>query len=195
LVKTTERTELVTSGPKLIIAYDPATGKELWRAPGVESNPIPSPVAGAGLVFVTAGSDAKRAMAIRVGGSGDLSGTANLLWRYEKGTAYVPSPILYGDYLYLLTDAGALTCLEAATGKLVYQARMPVAAQFTASPVAFDGKIMIVSEDGDSFIVKAGPTPEILNANALGEAIYASPAIANSTILIRGTNNLYCISK
>jgi outer membrane protein assembly factor BamB len=195
LVKTTERTELVTSGPKLIIAYDPATGKELWRAPGVESNPIPSPVAGAGLVFVTAGSDAKRAMAIRVGGSGDLSGTANLLWRYEKGTAYVPSPILYGDYLYLLTDAGALTCLEAATGKLVYQARMPVAAQFTASPVAFDGKIMIVSEDGDSFIVKAGPTPEILNANALGEAVYASPAIANSTILIRGTNNLYCISK
>jgi outer membrane protein assembly factor BamB len=195
LVKTNQRTELVTSGPKLIIAYDPATGKELWRAPGVESNPIPSPVAGGGIVYVTAGSDAKRAVAIRVGGSGDLTGTANVLWRYEKGTAYVPSPILYGDYLYLLTDAGALSCLEATTGNLIYQARMPVATKFTASPVAFDEKIMIVSEDGDSFIVKAGPKPEILNANALGEAVYASPAIASGNILIRGTDNLYCIAK
>jgi outer membrane protein assembly factor BamB len=97
--------------------------------------------------------------------------------------------------LYLVTDAGALTCLEAATGKVVYQARMPVAAQFTASPVAFEGKILIVSEDGDSFVVKAGATPEILNANALGEAVYASPAIANGNILIRGASNLYCISK
>jgi outer membrane protein assembly factor BamB len=195
LIKTAQRTELVTSGPKFIIAYDPATGKELWRAPGVESNPIPSPVAGAGVVFVTAGSDAKRAVAIRAGGSGDLTGTTSLLWRYEKGTAYVPSPLLYGDYLYLVTDAGALTCLEAATGKVVYQARMPVAARFTASPVAFEGKILIVSEDGDSFVVKAGPIPEILNANALGEAVYASPAIASGSILIRGTSNLYCISK
>jgi len=194
LVKSGQRTELVASGPKFIIAYEPATGKELWRAPGVESNPVPSPVAGSGVVYVTAGSDAKRAFAIRTGGSGDLAGTANLLWRYEKGTAYVPSPILYGEYLYLMTDAGALTCLEAATGKLVYQARMPVAAQFTASPAAFEGKILIVSEDGDAFVVKAGPTPEILNANTLGEAVYASPAIAGGSILIRSASNLYCIS-
>ena len=194
LVKAGNRTELVTSGPIKIIAYDPSTGRELWQAPGVESNPIPSPVFGGGLVFVTAGSDAKRAFAIRVGGSGDLAGTSNVVWRYDKGTAYVPSPIAYREYLYLVTDAGALTCLEAATGKVVYQTRMPVATKFTASPVAFDGKIMIVSEDGDGFIVKAGPVPEILHANGLGEAVYASPAIAQGKILIRGASNLYCIA-
>jgi hypothetical protein len=195
LIKTSQRTELVTSGPNKIISYDPATGRELWRAPGVISNPIPSPVTGQGLVFVTAGSDAKRAFAIRLGGSGDLEGTTNVVWSYEKGTAYVPSPILYNEYLYLITDAGAITCLEAATGKVIYQTRIPMAASFTASPVAFEGKIMFVSEDGDSFILKAGPVPEILNANGLGEPVYASPAIVAGRILIRGQSNLYCIGK
>lgn len=195
LIKTSQRTELVTSGPNKIISYDPATGRELWRAPGVISNPIPSPVTGQGLVFVTAGSDAKRAFAIRLGGSGDLAGTTNVVWSYEKGTAYVPSPILYNEYLYLITDAGAITCLEAATGKVIYQTRIPMAASFTASPVAFEGKIMFVSEDGDSFILKAGPVPEILNANGLGEPVYASPAIVAGRILIRGQSNLYCIAK
>ena len=95
--------------------------------------------------------------------------------------------------MYLLTDAGAITCLDAATGKLIYQSRMPIAAQFTASPVAFDGKIILLSEDGDGFVVKAGSVPEILKANALGEPVYASPAIANGNLLIRGASNLYCI--
>ena len=122
-----------------------------------------------------------------------MTNTANIVWRYDKGTAYVPSPILYGDYLYLLTDAGALTCLEATTGKVIYQARLPVAAKFTASPVAFEGKILIVSEDGDGFIMRAGSTPEVLSVNSLGEPIYASPAIAGGKILLRGADNLYCI--
>lgn len=194
LVKTAGRTELIASGAESVIAYDPASGKELWRAPGVVSNPIPSPVASSDLVFVSAGSEAKRALAIRLGGSGDLTDTANIVWRYDKGTAYVPSPILYGDYLYLLTDAGALTCLEAKTGKLIYQARLPVAAQFTASPIAFEGKILIISEDGDGFVMRAGPVPEVLNANSLNEPVYASPAISAGKIFLRGASNLYCIS-
>jgi outer membrane protein assembly factor BamB len=131
------------------------------------------------LVFVSAGSQAKRALAIRVGGDGDLTGTANIVWNYDKGTAYVPSPIRYGDYLYLLTDAGATTCLEAATGKVVYQARMPISAKFTASPVAFEGKLLIISEDGDAFVVRAGQTPEVISVNSLGEPIFASPAISD----------------
>jgi outer membrane protein assembly factor BamB len=195
LVRTAKRTELIASGAESVIAYDPASGKELWRAPGVVSNPIPSPVASNDLVFVSAGSQAKRALAIRPGGDGDLSGTANIVWQYDKGTAYVPSPILYGDYLYLLTDAGATTCLEAATGRVIYQARMPIAAKFTASPVAFEGKLLIISEDGDGFIVRAGQTPEVLQVNSLGEPIYASPAISSGNIFIRTATNLYCIGK
>ncbi len=195
LVKVGDRTELVTSGPNRIIAYDPATGKEVWSAPGVVSNPIPSPVANRDMVFVTAGSADKRAIAIKLGGTGDLTNTTNIVWQYDKGTAYVPSPILYHDYLYLVSDAGAVTCLEASTGKVMYQARMPVATKFTASPVAFDEKILLVSEDGDSFVLQAGVEPKVLNANGLGEPVYASPAIASGNILIRGESNLYCISK
>jgi outer membrane protein assembly factor BamB len=195
LVKTAERAELIASGAESVIAYDPATGKELWRAPGVVSNPIPSPVTGHGLVIVSAGSQDKRAYAIKLGGSGDLTNTPNMIWSYDKATAYVPSPILYGDYLYLLTDAGLITCMEAKTGTVIYQSRLPVPAKFTASPVAFDGKLLITSEDGDSFIVRAGTALEVLNTNSLNEPVYASPAIAGGRIFLRGEKHLYCIMK
>jgi outer membrane protein assembly factor BamB len=193
LIRTPQRAELIASGAESVIAYDPASGKELWRAEGVESNPIPSPVTSHGLVFVSAGSQAKRLIAIRPVGAGDLTNTTNIAWRYDKGTAYVPSPIAYGDYLYLVTDAGALTCLEAKTGKLVYQARLPIPAQFTASPVAYDGRILLFSEDGDGFLLRAGPVPEVLSVNSLGEPIYASPAISSGKIFVRGAIHLYCI--
>ncbi|MEK6334714.1 MAG: PQQ-binding-like beta-propeller repeat protein [Acidobacteriota bacterium] len=194
LVTTAKRSELITSGTEAIIAYDPATGKELWRHKGVESNAIPSPVANQELVFVSAGFPAKIAMAIRLGESGDLTDSKNVIWKYAKGTAYVPSPILYGDYLYLTTDRGILTCLDAKTGEVKYEGgRIPIPATFTASPVAFDGKILLTSEDGDTFIVKAGPKHEILGTNSVGEPVYASPAISDQKIFIRGEHNLYAI--
>ena len=194
LVRTAARAELITSGTETVIAYDPATGKELWRHKGVESNAIPSPVANNEMVFLVAGFPAKIAMAIRLGQNGDLTGTPNELWKYAKGTAYVPSPILYGDYLYLTTDRGVLTCLDAKTGEVKYEGgRIPIPATFTASPVAFEGKILMTSEDGDTFMVKAGPKHEILGTNSVGEPVYASPAIADGRIFIRGEKNLYCI--
>jgi outer membrane protein assembly factor BamB len=128
------------------------------------------------------------------GQNGDLTGTPNVPWKYEKGTAYVPSPILYGDYLYLTTDRGILTAIDAKTGEVKYEGgRIPIPATFTASPVAFEGKILMTSEDGDTFIVKAGPKHEILGTNSVGEPVYASPAIADGRIFIRGEKNLYCI--
>jgi len=194
LVQTANRAELITSGTEAIIAYDPATGKELWKHKGLESNAIPSPVANKEMVYVSAGFPAKVAMAIRLGQSGDLTDSTNVPWKYSKGTAYVPSPILYGDYLYLTTDRGILTCLDARTGEVKYEGgRVPIPATFTASPVAFDGRILLTSEDGDTFIVKAGPQHEILGTNSLGEPVYASPAIADGRIYIRGEKNLYCI--
>jgi len=194
LVKTASRAELITSGTEAVVAYDPATGKELWRHKGVESNAIPSPVANNEMVFLVAGFPAKIAMAIKLGQNGDLTGTPNVPWTYAKGTAYVPSPILYGDYLYLTTDRGILTCLDAKTGEVKYEGgRIPIPATFTASPVAFEGKILMTSEDGDTFIVKAGPKHEVLGTNSVGEPVYASPAIADGRIFIRGEKNLYCI--
>jgi outer membrane protein assembly factor BamB len=194
LVRTSTRAELIASGTEAVIAYDPATGKELWRHKGVESNAIPSPVANNEMVFLVAGFPAKIAMAIKLGQNGDLTGTPNVPWTYAKGTAYVPSPILYGDYLYLTTDRGILTCIDAKTGEVKYEGgRIPIPATFTASPVAFEGKILMTSEDGDTFIVKAGPKHEILGTNSVGEPVYASPAIADGRIFIRSEKNLYCI--
>ncbi|MEW6207499.1 MAG: PQQ-binding-like beta-propeller repeat protein, partial [Acidobacteriota bacterium] len=191
LVRAGERMELIASGGESVIAYDPSTGKELWRAEGVASFAIPSPVAGHDMVFVSAGSEDKRALAIR---TGDVDAKSRVVWRYEKGAAYVPSPILYGDYFYLMTDGGIITCIEAKTGRVVYEGRPSAPALFSASPVAFDGKILITSEDGDTFVIRAGPKFELLHTNSLNEPIYASPAIANGKIFIRGEKHLYCIA-
>jgi len=124
-----------------------------------------------------------------------VTGTSQLVWSYNKGTAYVPSPILYGDYVYLMTDRGVVTCLDAKTGKMEYEgARVPKATTFTASPVAYEGKILLTSEEGDTYVLKAGPKHEVIRTNSLGEPVYASPAIADGKIFIRGQDNLYCIS-
>ena len=195
LVHTSKGTEIVTAAAEAIIAYDPLTGKELWRHKGLESNAVPSPVVSRDLVVLTSGYPKKIALALRAGGSGDVTGTPQLVWSYNKGTAYVPSPILYGDYIYLMTDRGLLTCLDAKTGKVEYEgARVPKATTFLASPVAYEGKILLTSEEGDTYVLKAGPKHEVMRTNSLGEPVYASPAIADGKIFIRGEQNLYCIS-
>jgi outer membrane protein assembly factor BamB len=188
-------TELVTAAAEAIIAYDPLTGKELWRHKGLESNAIPSPVVSRDLVVITSGYPVKIALAIKAGGSGDITGTPQLVWSYNKGTAYVPSPILYGQYLYLMTDRGLLTCLDAQTGKVEYEGqRVPKPTTFLASPVAYEGMILLTNEDGDTFMIKAGPKHEVLRTNSLGEGVAASPAIADHKLFIRGEKNLYCIA-
>lgn len=186
--------ELVTAGNEFIIGYDPDTGTELWRAKGLESNTIATPLVGHGLVIASAGYPTKKVIAIRPGGKGDVSGTDRIAWTYDKGTAYVPSPILYGDYVYLITDAGLLTCLDAKTGVVKYEGgRPPVPAKFVASPVAFGGNLFLTSTDGDTFVVKAGPTHEVVRTNELDEPVYASLAPAQGRLLIRGQSHLYCI--
>jgi len=197
LVRTAKgTTELVAGAAEAIIAYDPLTGKELWRHKGLESNAVPTPVVLNDLVVITSGYPAKIALAIKAGGTGDVTGTPNLVWSYNKGTAYVPSPILLGDYVYLTTDRGLLTALEAKTGKVVYEgARPPKAVLFQASPVAFEDKILMTSEEGDTYVIKAGPKHEVIRTNSLGEGVSASPAIADGTIFIRGDKSLYAIGK
>jgi outer membrane protein assembly factor BamB len=192
LVSCGMQAQVITVGNEFVIAYDPASGKELWRHKGVESNAIPSPVANNDMVFISAGFPAKIAMAINLRSSGDVTDT--VVWKYPKGTAYVPSPILYGDYLYLTTDRGILTCLDAKTGEVKYEGgRIPVPTTFTASPIAYDGLILLTSEDGDTFMIKAGPKHEVLGTNSVGEPVYASPAVADGKIFIRGEKILYCI--
>ena len=194
IVRTSSRVEMITAGAEMVIAYDPRTGKTLWKANGTESHPIPSAVAGDGLVFLSAGSSAKRAMAIRLGGEGDLTDSPAVVWRYRKGAAYVPSPILRGPYLYLMSDSGIITCIEAATGNVMYEGgRPPVPATFTASLVGYGDVLLATSEDGDTFVIKTGPTHEVLRTNSVGEPVYASLALAGGTVYIRGEKHLFAI--
>jgi len=185
--------ELVTSGNEWIVSYDPRSGRELWRTKGHGSNAIGTPLAGDGIAFVYAGYPNKKMFAIRLGAAGDVTGSSTVVWQYDRGTAYVPSSILYGPYVYLMTDKGILTCLEVSTGKLIYKGgRVPVPATFTASPVAVDGRILLTSEDGDTFVIKAGPKHEVLTTNSVGEPVYASPAVSHGMIFIRGEKHLFC---
>ena len=116
------------------------------------------------------------------------------MWRYNKGTAYVPSPIAVGKYLYLMSDTGLITCLDAATGALQYEGgRPPVPSTFTASLVSYGDRILQTSEDGDTFVIKAGPTHQVLRTNSIGEPVYASLALAGGTIYIRGVKHLFAI--
>ena len=185
---------LVTGGAEFTIAYDPATGKELWRTKGVESNAIPSPVYGDGMVYMTAGYPAKTVLAIPLDDAGASAKAGNVAWTYARGTAYVTSPILVGNLLYLSTDRGILTALDAKTGEVKYEGgRVPVPATFTASMVAFGDKIMQSSEDGDVFVIQAGPEHKVITTNKLGEPIFASPALSNGVIYIRGEKHLYAI--
>lgn len=187
------RAELVTNGTELIIAYDPETGKELWRTKGVESNAIHTPVVGNGLVVVTAGYPAKKAIAIRTGA---VPEDKRVAWEYAKGTGYVLSNILYGEYLYLLTDNGTVTCLDPATGAVKYEGgRVPVPSRFMGSPVAFAGFIAMTSEDGDTYMLRAGPKHEIVRTNSVDEPVFSSPAIANGRIYIRGAKHLFAIGR
>jgi outer membrane protein assembly factor BamB len=194
LVSTPTRTELVTNGTEWVIAYDPASGKELWRTKGVESNAIHTPVVGEGVVIVTAGFPAKKTIAIKPGGSGDVTGTAQILWTYAKGTAYVVSPILYDGLVYLVNDRGVMTALDARTGEVRYEGgRVPVPASFMGSPIAADGRILMTSEDGDTFVIKAGPKHEVITTNSVGEPVYTTLAISNGRIYIRGEKHLFAI--
>jgi outer membrane protein assembly factor BamB len=182
--------ELITTANDMVVAYDPKTGRERWRGPGVKGNAIPSPVSGGGIVVVSAGYPDKYAYAFKAGGDGKP------IWEYTKGTAYVPSPIFYGDYVYLVTDRALLTCLDAKTGEVKYEGKRPPApVTMAGSPVAFNGKILLTSEDGDTYVVKAGPDFEVIRTNSIGEPVLSSPAIANGMILIRGKDHLFAIAQ
>jgi outer membrane protein assembly factor BamB len=190
------RTELVTNGTEWIVAYDPATGKELWRTTGVQSNAIHTPIVGDGVVVVTAGFPAKKTIAIKPGGSGDITNTDRILWTYTKGTAYVVSPILYEGLVYLVNDRGVVTAMDAGTGEIKYEGgRVPVPASFMGSPIAAAGKILMTSEDGDTFVIRAGPKHEVLATNSVGEPVYTTPAISNGRIYIRGEKHLFAVAQ
>ena len=189
------RKQLVISASREVVAYDPATGKQIWSARGLGQNTIPAPVAEGGMVFVMSGFRNPNLMAIRLGPEGDLTNTDAIVWQNQRGNAYTPSPVLHEGKLYVLTDSGLLSVFEGKTGKAFYQqTRLPKPYNFKASPVGANGKLYLASEEGDVIVVKMGEAFEVLATNTLpDETFIATPAIMNGEIYLRGNNTLYCI--
>ena len=188
------RDELITSGNEWVIAYDPRTGRELWRCKGTGAWTVASPFVGQGIVVASASHVVKRAVAIRLGGSGDVTGTRQVVWERERGTAYTPSGIAYGDYAYMLTDGGLITCIDIRTGEVKYEGgRPPKSARFWSSLVAYRDRLFLTSEAGDTYVIPAGPTFSIERTNSLDEPVYASLAPAGGRVFIRTHSHLYAI--
>ena len=192
-----DRAELITSGTKYYRGYDPLTGKELWRmADGVDVK-IPTPIAANDLYFLGGGgSNARLAFyAVRAGVRGEIkpADTKSIAWQSSKIRPHIVTPIVYGDYLYVCTDNGILSQYQATTGEPTFRARLGSGGSFSASPVAANGRLYFASEDGDVFVIKAGPTFELLARNPMGEVMMATPAIAGKMIIIRGQHHVFGI--
>jgi outer membrane protein assembly factor BamB len=194
--------ELVTNATKYARGYDPRTGEELWRLGPHSEITVPTPVYGAGLIFIASGyRPVQPIYAIRPGTTGDISLKEDetksdaIAWSIKKGGPYMPTPIVYDNHLYTCSNAGIVTCYEAQTGKQVYKERLGGSGGYTASPVATDGKLYFAGEDGDVRVVRAGAKFELLSINPLGEACMATPAISDGMIFIRTQYYLFGIGR
>jgi len=185
-------TELITQATNFIRGYDPMTGAELWRLSGNSEITVPTPFVADDLIFVTNGYRIVQPIfAIKPGARGDISlkegaeSNGSIAWSKNRGGPYLPTPLVYGGYLYVVSNNGILTTYEARTGNRVYQQRLGQGGAFSASPVAASDMIYFTSEDGDVYVVKAGPTYELLATNTMGEVCIATPAVSDGMLFLR----------
>lgn len=190
------RDEIIVSSMRAVYAYHPDNGEVLWKVGGNLVEVIPTPVVGHGLVFASSGRSGPT-LAIRPGGSGDVTAT-HVAWKEVKGSPFVPSPLLYGDELYMVNDmASIVTAYEARTGTVLWQGRLGEAARegFSASPVGVDGKVFFTNDLGETFVLKAGKTFEVLRVNRVNEQMLASPAMVDGTWYFRTHGHLMAVGK
>jgi outer membrane protein assembly factor BamB len=187
--------QVIVAAAKFVAGYDLETGKVIWRATGLGNDAIPMPIVSDGIAWVMSGNGNPNGMAIQLGREGELTGTDAILWQNNRGNSFVPSPALYEGKLYILADAGMLSCFDFKTGKAYYkQTRLPKTSDFRASLVAANGKLYASSVDGDVVVIRAGENFEVLATNTLSDQKFiASPAIADGAIYLRGQSTLFCI--
>lgn len=177
--------EMIVNSSERIDAYSPADGKLLWHAGSERQTPIPTPVSHDGVIYMSRGYRNSDYVALLPGGK--------IKWQTPGGASYVPSILHYQGLLYMTNEIGVVTCADAATGERVWRHRL--GGIFFASPVAGDGKVYMTSETGETFVLRAGRSPEVLAVNGLGERLIASPAIAAGRIFLRSDGALFAIGK
>lgn len=192
VVRGSDGDELIVNSSERIDAYDPATGRLLWYTGEPNRFPIPVPTFDNGVLYASRGYRSGPYMAIRTGGRGDISGT-HVQWLVSTGAPYVSSLLYYRGLIYMANDAGIAACVDAKTGEKVWQER--VGGIFSASPVAADAKVYLLSETGEVIVLEAGREPRVLARNQLGERLVASPGISGERLFIRTDEHLFCIGK
>lgn len=188
---------VVVNGTNKVRAYDLATGKLLWEAGGQTANAIPTPLPFEDRVIVTSGFRGSALQVIRLGRTGDLTGSDAIVWNRSKNTPYVPSPLLYGNHLFYLSGNNAmLSILDATTGTPGVDAeRLSGIQGVYASPVGAAGRVYVAGRDGGTLVLKNALTLEVLATNKLDDGFDASPALSGSDLFLRGRQRLYCISE
>lgn len=184
--------EAIVNSSEGVAGHNPDTGERLWFFTEPNSFPIPVAVPNGNLVYLNRGYRSSPYMAIRLGGRGDIS-TSHVLWRQPTSGPYVPSLVHYEGLLYMATDAGIVSAVDAATGQRVWQERIP--GVYMASPVAGDGKIYFVGETGDTLVLQAGRQPKVLGHNKLTGRFAASPAIASGRLFLRADDRIIAIGQ
>jgi outer membrane protein assembly factor BamB len=181
---------IISPASNAVYAYDPADGKEIWRVLYNGYSVIPRPVYGQGLLFIGSGYNTPSLLAIRPDGTGDVTPT-HIAWKMRKAAPHAPSPLLVGNELYIVSDKGQASCLDARTGAVHWQERL--GGEYSASPLFAGGKVYFQSEQGTTAVVRAGKQFELLAKNVLGERSLASPAAADGALFIRTDKHLYRI--
>ena len=186
------REQIVSVAAFRASAHDPATGAELWRVRyGRGFSNVPRPVYGNGLVFIATGFQTPSMLAVRAGGSGDVTDT-HVAWTLRRGAPHTPSPLLVGGELYMVSDYGVLTCIDAASGEVHWQQR--IGGNYSASPVFADGRIYFQSEEGKTTVIAPGATYSEIAVNQLDGSTLASMAVADGSFFLRTDSHLYRIT-
>ena len=185
------RTQMILTGSKCTTSYDPNNGKLHWILDGPTEQFVASPVFSAktDLVYITGGFPDHHILAIKADGRGDVTKT-KIVWRTNKGVAYVPSPIVEGNYFLVVSDGGVAHCFDAASGKILWQERL---GEHHASLVSANGLVYFLNDNGVMNVVRPGAQFERVAQNDLREKTFASPAISDGQMLIRGEKHLFCI--
>lgn len=192
VIRVGDRDQLVSVGAFRTAAYDPLTGKEIWRVSYDDGfSNVPRPVYGHGLVFIVTGFQQPAVIAVKPDGTGDVTRT-HIAWTLRRGAPLTPSPLLVGDELYLLTDAGIATCLDARTGTVHWQMRL--GGTYSASPVFADQRIYFLGEHGGAMAILPGKEFRRVGNSTLDGAMLASMAVAQQSLFIRTNNHLYRIA-
>lgn len=195
IVEHSGKTQVITTGSNFVRSYDLSNGDIIWKCSGLTGNCIPCPIVSGDFVYCMSGYEGFSLLAIQLSSQGDVSNSDSILWQTDRGTPYIPSPVLYNGMLYFTqSNRNVMTCLDVKDGsKIIDRTRLPSLQNIYASPLGAGDKLYFTGRNGTTLVLKQSKKFEVIATNRLNEEINSSPAVVGNQLLIRGTKSLYCI--